>query len=645
MDADSKSKDIQHEESDNGLQAEDGMKNTELGEDIPGVTPEELRSAEFGNSVENVLFSRFLYEIGSSESATRSRAARGIGGISHALSVKALSAQYNRENVAQVRKECIKALANLEMDGVIEILKKGLKDKAPSVRLAALQGVYRQQGSDCIEDILEMLEDDNALVRCRAATCVGWIGDPEYAGKLLKRVEDESSPVRRAAVESLGVLGAVDYVPVLFERLADSDESVRNKALSALASVTGADLIRELPDDNESRNKLISSWREKWDDGTLIEENAEDESETMTAEKEEKTRTSKMSIEDILNREDIMNKLDEPVIKRTTAPSVEEYHELERLNKELLVKIKEYEYEATSRERSDYDMDGDSEEDFDAVSEDSVDIITIVRELEKELDSAFDLKDSLQTELDSTQEALEVEVSSRKELEAQVELLEAQADLASQLKEEIAFVKEDRNVLSRRLGEANSKLEQSVADHDMVVGQLNSAESNIRDLQREKVDLEAQVINLKDKVRDLADTTEAKRTLEAKVRDLSSRLKATDIAKNSLELELTKIAEIGRGLREENENLRNNLSESNIELTNLKSKLQDNEDEKHEILVEKDRLESELTSLANKYEASAKVLDAAKKSLKDIRSAALRTTEHFKDRYYKPGERRGKSDK
>lgn len=614
-------------------------------EDVPGVTPEELRSAEFGNSVENVLFSRFLYEIGSGDATARCRAARGIGGIRHSLSVKALVAQYNRENVAQVRKECIKALVALDMEEAMEVVKKALEDKAPSVRLAALQGIYRYEGKDSIEYVLAMLDDENALVRCRAATCVGWINDHEYAEHLLPLLDDESSPVRRAVVEALGIMGEKDSVPALFERLADSDESVREKALSSLTSITGATLAEKLPEDRKKREELIKNWQEKWEGGTLVaDEKSNKVKKEKAAKPEEGSKFSGLSVDDILSRDDIMSRLDESTPKRTVPPSLEEYHELERLNKELLVKIKEFEYEATAREHLHFDAVGEVDENFDEMSEDSVDIISIVRELERELDSAFDLKESLETELSNAQEALNEESSARKELEAQVELLEAQADLAAQLKEEIVFIKEDRNVLSRRLGEANNKMERALADYDMISEQLAAAETNIKSLQREKVDLEAQVVNLKDKVRDLADITEANRNHEAKNRELSSKLKATEIAKNSLELELTKIAEIGRGLREENDNLRKGLSAANIELTNLRTSFQELEDEKHEILVEKGRVESELSSLASKYEASTKVLDAAKKSLKDIRSAALRTTEHFKDRYYRPGEPRKRGE-
>ncbi len=621
--------------------ATDIVDNTSSSSDknISLVTPEELRSAEFGNSVENVLFSRFLYEIGSTDASSRSRAARGIGGINHELSLRAITAQYQRDNVAQVRKECIKAMSNLDIDGSIDAIKIGLKDKAPSVRLAALQGIYRQNECGGIEDVIAMLDDENALVRCRAVTCVGWNGDPAYADKITMLAKDENAPVRRAVVEAIGLLGSTDYINILFDSFEDEDEAVCTKSIIALSAITGAVLPEELPKDKDKRKALVKSWQEKWEDGTLIDDSVERDNKD-TEDTEAGSKFANLSIEDILNRDDIMSKINNPSPNRATPPSIEEFHDLERFNKELLVKIKEYEYEATSREHISSGIPDIEGEDFDNVAEEGVDIISIVRELEKELDSTFDIKESLEAELTSTQQSLNEEIAVRKELEAQVELLEAQADLASQLKDEIAFIKEDRNVLSRRLGEANNKMERAVADHNSVNEQLISVEENIKSIQREKVDLEAQVINLKDKVRDLADITEARRVLEAKVRDLSSQLKATNIAKNSLELELTKIAEIGRGLREENGNLRTNLNEANMELTNLRSKLQEHEDELYQLKTEKDKIESELTSIASKYEASTKVLDAAKKSLKDIRSAALRTTEHFKDRYNRPERRR-----
>jgi hypothetical protein len=484
------------------------------------------------------------------------------------------------------------------------------------------------------------------------------LGDADLAEKVVALTNDSSAPVRRAVVEALGAMHSGDVVPSLFERLADDDESVRNKALNVLAIITGEVLAESVPNEESTRKNFIKNIQKKWDDGELkivpksettsffnseFDFESEEESHALPESGEGHLPTLEEALAESQKVLDMIEDDDEEVKpKRTTPPSLEEYHELERQNKELMVRLKQVEYDATSRNVNKYGKDDISSEDYEALSEEGVDIISIVRDLEKELDASFDLKESLESDLHSTQAALEEEVASRKELEAQVELLEAQADLTSQLREEVAFIKEERNLLNKKLTDTTAKMEKALTDYDSVSDQLAAAEASIKGLQRDKVDLEAQVINLKDKVRELADLTEARRTLEAKVRDLSSRLKATEIAKNTLELELTKIAEIGRGLREENEILRKNLSTTNLEFTNLKSQMQDRDDENRELVAACERLESEYASLQSKYETTAKVLEAAKKSLRDIRSAAVRTTEHFRERYYKPGERKSK---
>ena len=143
-------------------------------------------------------------------------------------------------------------------------------------------------------------------------------------------------------------------------------------------------------------------------------------------------------------------------------------------------------------------------------------VITGVEEGMAQLDAAFDLKESLETDLRSTQERLADESSTRLELQAQVDLLEAQADLAEQLREEISFVKEEQNVLTRKLEETSSRANRLSTDRETFAEQLGVSETKVKELQRDKIDIEAQLFTLKDRVKEFDEATETRQILEEK---------------------------------------------------------------------------------------------------------------------------------
>ncbi|MBN1257682.1 MAG: HEAT repeat domain-containing protein [Planctomycetes bacterium] len=575
------------------------------------VTPADVRGAEFGSAVENVTFSRYLFELGSEEIASRARAAKGMGEIHHELSLKALSSQLARDTSAQVRKECVTSLTELEMAGSLPVVTRALEDKAPSVRLAALRGVYRLAAKEGLGLILGMFNDESELVRCRAATCAGWVGEEQAVSELLSLLDDKSHIVRCAAIEALGTIGANQSVSSLIDSLEDKNDAVREKAFVALGTITETYLGKNIPSSIKDREELIKKLRAWHNDGAPLE---------------------------ISGREESSEKGDDD--KGVVTPSIAAMRRLEQQNKELLVKIKELELDLTSRNGEDEEDEDEIHEagDYVAVSEESVDIISIVRDLERELDAAFDLKESLETDLRATQERLADESSSRQELQAQVDLLEAQADLAEQLREEISFVKEEQNVLTRKLEETSARANRLAEDREKFAEQLGISETRVKELQRDKIDIEAQLFTLKDRVKEFDEATEARQLLEEKLRNLNSQLKSTETARSSLELEVAKIREIVRNLREENENLRRDLTVNNSELNSARGRLKGQEEENAKLTEANKRLEMELDTLTTKHEATCKVLEAAKKSLREIRNAAVRTTEHFRDRYYRPSD-------
>jgi len=170
-------------------------------------------------------------------------------------------------------------------------------------------------------------------------------------------------------------------------------------------------------------------------------------------------------------------------------------------------------------------------DDFVDVSEERASIISIVNDLEGQIDTAYELKEAMEAELEATRKKLSEESAARARLEEQVKPLESQGVLVEQLREDLSFAEEERNKLANSLAEAQQQLEAVTKERDSLSEKASSAEAQTKEIEDEKTTLEAQVMNLKDEVTDmgrlrgeLAEVTEARRDLVEQVRDLSSRL-------------------------------------------------------------------------------------------------------------------------
>ena len=282
-------------------------------------------------------------------------------------------------------------------------------------------------------------------------------------------------------------------------------------------------------------------------------------------------------------------------------------------------------------------------EDFADASQESANIISIVRGLEGQVETAFKLKEVLETELDTVQKRLSEELDARAQLEVQVTSLEGQAALAEQLGEDISFVEEERNKFANLLAQIRPQLKEATAERDSLAEQMASIETSVKELKSEKMALEAQVMNLKEKITDadrlrkeLMEITEAHRGSREQVQDLTRRLEASEKSKDALEKELAGIRQNARTLREEVENLRGKIAHADGRAADLCIQLEDQQAINRELLETNTRFENE-TKMANiNEEAVRNELGTFKNALRDIRSEATQTSGRVRLRYLKP---------
>jgi len=274
-------------------------------------------------------------------------------------------------------------------------------------------------------------------------------------------------------------------------------------------------------------------------------------------------------------------------------------------------------------------------DDFVDVSEERASIISIVNDLEGQIDTAYELKEAVEAELEATRKKLSEESAARARLEEHVKPLESQGVLVEQLREDLSFAEEERNKLSDSLTGAQQQLEAVTKERDSLSEKASSAEAQTKEIEDEKISLEAQVMNLKDEVADidrlrgeLAEVTETRRDLAEQVRDLSSRLEASDTSKNAFERDLARA-------NEKMEKLRGKITDADSRMTTLRTQLEKQQAANRDLIETNSRLESELRTMTANCETAKNELEVFKKALRDIRSEATRTSGRARKRYFK----------
>lgn len=203
------------------------------------VTVEEVQAADFKNGADKILFTKAVSDFASQEAASRADAAGVIAGIRHELSTRLLITHMAEESSALVRRECVKALATLEMKEGISAIERALADEAASVRLAAVWGLYRLAGTESIQALIPMISDRDASVRRRAITCIGWV-----CGQIAKADNHHCQQVISALIQCLN----------------DPSESIKNATFDALQAVTG----KKMPASRTLPERLAEQWGRWW---------------------------------------------------------------------------------------------------------------------------------------------------------------------------------------------------------------------------------------------------------------------------------------------------------------------------------------------------------------------------------------------
>jgi len=147
------------------------------------------------------------------------------------------------DDVYLVRAKAAQTLGVMKAEDDIGKLPELFEDKAPSVRIAALDAMAElgEEGSEHSNEVFICLGDKVGAVRMAALRCLGCMGEAGrcYAGVIARMLTDSDAGVRAATCETLGKLGprGAAFADEIAMCLQDQADFVRESAAAALGSM------------------------------------------------------------------------------------------------------------------------------------------------------------------------------------------------------------------------------------------------------------------------------------------------------------------------------------------------------------------------------------------------------------------------
>lgn len=131
-------------------------------------------------------------------------------------------------NNQKIRNEAIKALGLLKDPSAIEPLIRRLqKGRTLSVNL---KWAILEFGEEAISPLIDLLSDENKVVRLKVAEILGGTRNIKAVEPLIQMLQDNDWLVRKEAVKSLGIIGDKRAIDALIPMLEDLFESIREEA-------------------------------------------------------------------------------------------------------------------------------------------------------------------------------------------------------------------------------------------------------------------------------------------------------------------------------------------------------------------------------------------------------------------------------
>jgi chromosome segregation ATPase len=260
------------------------------------------------------------------------------------------------------------------------------------------------------------------------------------------------------------------------------------------------------------------------------------------------------------------------------------------------------------------------------------DVLSVVTELEDQLDRYEETRISLERELTESTEKLHKSTQRVQELEWQVVTLQTRIDAGEQLKQDVTVLEEQIGEASRRIGQLDDQLIATEKDNQRLVGELKTANKQLEELwsakkERDAIRNENKV--LKTKINEseaaLREIRDERASLNGQLQESQLALDEMRVVKGRLEIETRTAEDRIREMKRVQENLEDKLLTLRNEKKNLQATITHLERENARLNEQRQHFECEVTSLRNMNKTTESALTSVKKAFAEVRAALTET--------------------
>ncbi len=268
----------------------------------------------------------------------------------------------------------------------------------------------------------------------------------------------------------------------------------------------------------------------------------------------------------------------------------------------------------------------------DTFTDERNDVLTVINELEDQLDRQQEIREALERELTSTNENLQDANQRNQELEWQTVTLQTRVDALEQLKQEVSALEEELTDANTRAQRINDQFIEADKDRARFKNELKAANKQLDELwtvRKERDGLRTECRNLSMKVEELErvqrDLVEQRSQLQLQTQDLQADLEGIQTDRSKLE-ELTRqqtdrvreLGQIQESLAEKVEALRTEKKNIQVQIAHL-------ERENSRLAEQRQFYEGEVTTLRSQNRTAEAALTSVKKAFSEVRVALTET--------------------
>jgi exonuclease SbcC len=278
------------------------------------------------------------------------------------------------------------------------------------------------------------------------------------------------------------------------------------------------------------------------------------------------------------------------------------------------------------------------------------DVLSVINDLEDQLDQYQALRESLEKELTQKTSDLQNAGSKVQELEWKITSMQSRLDAAEAIKGDVALLEEELDDQKAQIQRLTDQVSQDEREKARLSGELKSANKQLEEfwaVRKERDTLRSDISNLKSKLesseRDRRDSHTVRSQLEDKIHTFESTVEDLRKQKDQLEIDLRSANDRARDLEEQSEDLDSKLEAQREEKQGLETQLAHLERENQRLSEQRQFYECELISLRNMNRNAETALTSVKKAFGEVRIALSETKARVRRRSITSG-RLGRAD-